>query len=379
MTRRGAGEGSVYRRSDGRWVAMVSEGWGREGRKRRVRYAASQAEALRALAKLKAETGAGLPGVDARMTVAKYLEGWLVAVETRLRPLTARRYRGLVRQQIIPRIGALRLAKLTPADVGRMLTDIQASGLSPRTAAHARAVLRAALADGEKWGQLQRNVARLADAPRVPSPNPVVLSASTAQAVVAAMGDGQLRRLVVVALFSGLRAGEELGLTWPDVDEEAGVLSVRRSLQRIDGTFTVGEPKSLTSRRVVALPPQAVGALQEERAAQTDARLAAGPRWRPRIADLVFTGPRGEPLVPTTVTHQFQRHLELAGLPRLRWHDLRAAHGALLLASGTDISVVSRRLGHSSVALTSRHYGGVAEALQRDAATRLGALLQQPD
>ncbi|MGH7642841.1 MAG: tyrosine-type recombinase/integrase [Candidatus Dormibacteria bacterium] len=375
MSRRGPTEGSVYRRaSDGRWVGSIRTGGG----ERSSVYASTQAEAIARLRALHGQLGAGLPVVDPRATVGKFLTAWLESVEPRLRPSTFARYSGLVRGQLVPRLGSIRLAKLQPGDVGRMMAQVQQDGLSARTAAHCRAVLRAALADGEKWGQLGRNVARLADAPRVPAPEPVVLSAAAAHAVIAAMGDGQMARLVTVALFTGLRLGEELALRWGDVDLDAGVLTVRRSLLRLGGAFTVGEPKSATSRRVVALPPQAVAALSEERAAQAEVRLAAGKSWRPGFGELVFSGPAGEPLVGPTVSQRFQRHLRTAGLPHLRFHDLRAAHGALLLASGTDISVVSRRLGHSSVALTSRHYGGVAEALQRDAADRLGRLLQQP-
>lgn len=96
------------------------------------------------------------------------------------------------------------------------------------------------------------------------------------------------------------------------------------------------------------------------------------------IAELCFTTSTGQPRKGTAINHQFERALTTAGLPVIRWHDLRAAHGSLLLSAGVDISVVSRKLGHSSVALTSRHYGGVAEQLQQDAADRLEALLQQP-
>ncbi len=376
MSRRGPGEGTVYQRSDGRWVGSVTVGWGSAGRERRSVYAATQAEALAGLRQLKQQTASGLPTVDARLTVAAFLTRWLEAVEPRLRPLTFTRYAGLARGQIIPKLGSVRLAQLQPGDVGRMMAQVQQDGLSPRTASHCRAVLRAALADAEKWGEIPRNVAKLADAPHMPPPQPTVLSPEQVREILGALTEPSLRRLAIVALHSGLRLGEELGLRSVDLDGHS--LHVRQCLQRVDGAYQLVEPKSATSRRVVPLTADAVEALAQERQSQLEARLAAGGRWREPIPGLVFTTATGQPRSGPSLTHLFQDALSRAGLPKLRWHDLRAAHGSLMLASGADISVVSRRLGHSSVALTSRHYGGVSEALQQDATDRLGKLLQQP-
>jgi integrase len=122
---------------------------------------------------------------------------------------------------------------------------------------------------------------------------------------------------------------------------------------------------------VVSLTADAVEALHEERQAQGEAKLAAGRKWRETIPGLCFTTALGAPRCNSALTHRLQTALAAAGLPRLRWHDLRGAHGSLLLASGTDISVLSRRLGHSSVALTSRYYGGIASSLDRASADRL--------
>jgi integrase len=320
----------------------------------------------------------GLPVVDEKVTLGAFLGRWLGVVEPRLRPSTFTRYAGLVRGQIVPKLGSVRLAQLQPGDVGRMMAGVQADGLSPRTASHCRAVLRAALADAEKWGEIPRNVAKLADAPHMPPPQPVVLSPDQVREILGALTEPGLRRLAIVALHSGLRLGEELGLRWVDVDLDGHSLHVRQCLQRLGGTYELVEPKSSTSRRVVPLTEAAVEALREERREQLAAQLAAGGRWREPIPGLVFTTATGEPRNGPSLTHLFQKALSRAGLPKLRWHDLRAAHGSLLLASGADISVVSRRLGHSSVSLTSRHYGGVSEALQQDATDRLARMLQQP-
>lgn len=131
---------------------------------------------------------------------------------------------------------------------------------------------------------------------------------------------------------------------------------------------------SASSRRVVPLTPAATVAMQEERRAQLEARPRA-KRGHSPIPDLCFTTSTGQPRNGSAITHSFEDALVAASLPRLRWHDLRAAHGALLLAAGVDISVVSRMLGYSAVAVTARHYAGVGEALGRAASDRFAALL----
>lgn len=214
------------------------------GGQRRSVYAPTQADALTKLRKLQQQLGAGLPQVDERVTVAAFLTRWLEAVEPRLRPSTFSRYRGLVTGQIVPKLGHVRVAQLQPQDVGRMLVQVQQDGLSPRTAAHCRAVLRAALSDAERWGQVTRNVAKLADAPHLGAPEPVILSPQRVGEILAAIVEPQLRRLVVVSLFSGLRQGELLGLRWPDVDSEGRCLHVRTALQRVAGEYQLVESPS---------------------------------------------------------------------------------------------------------------------------------------
>jgi integrase len=127
---------------------------------------------------------------------------------------------------------------------------------------------------------------------------------------------------------------------------------------------------------VVALTGAATAAIEAERTAQTAARESAGESWHELIPDLIWETATGSPLGGTNLTRAFKRQCAAAGLARLRWHDLRAAHAAFLLASGAGISVVSRKLGHGSVALTSKFYGGVAEQIQREAADRMELLLR---
>ena len=350
-----------------------------EGRRRRA-YARTREEAASRLQELQQQARSGLPITPARLTTGDYLAQWLQQVEPSLRASTWRRYRSIVEGLLVPTVGKVKLAQLSPADVGRMLSAVTASGRSAQTAAHARSVLRNALADGERLGLVARNVAAIADPPHLPAPEPTVLSPEQARRVVAAMGEGQLGRLVLVALHSGLRLGELLGLRWEDValDGARPELRVTQTVQWRPGEYVAVEPKSRRSHRAVPLTREAVRALTQERQAHWEARLAAGSRWQPvpGLGELVFTTSVGRPLSGPHVTRQFQRSLAAADLPRLRFHDLRAASGALLLTAGVDIAVVSRRLGHSGIGVTASRYAGVADQLQREASERLQALLE---
>jgi integrase len=372
MSRRGNGEGSISHRPDGRWQAQVTV----EGKRRAV-YGRTREDAAAKLQALQHAVTGGLPAPDGRATVGRYLDSWLASVEPRVRPRTLKHYSYMV-ELISREIGRVKLAKLSPQDVGAMLARMQASGLSPQTCSLARAALRTALADAERDGLVSRNVAALASAPRVAHQQPRILTPEQAQALLDALQDDGLRRLATVAVHSGLRQGELLGLRWQDVDWQAGELHVAQALQRLGGEYQLVEVKSRTSRRTVPLTADAVAALAQERQCQREAQLSAGGRWREPIPGLAFTTSTGAPRSGSAVTHAFADALSAAGLPPMHWHHLRHAFAGLMLASGSDLGTVSSLLGHTSVNLTASTYAGVAPSLKRQAADRLGALLQRP-
>ncbi len=376
-TRRRRGEGSVRQRANGLWEGTVTVGAGEAGgQRRRSVYGHSLAEVQGKLRELQRQMAEGLPLMDQRMTVGSFLTKWLETIEPRLRPSTFTRYKGLAEHQIIPQVGRVRLSRLSPADVASMLAKVQQEGRSPRTAAHCRAVLRAALSDAEKWGQVSRNAAKIADPPRVPHPQPMTMAPEEVNRMLEAMAGPDIANVVTVALWTGLRQGELLGSRWPDVDWQAGELHVTQALQRVAGEYRLVEVKSSSSRRTVRLTSPALEALQAERQKQLERRLASGGRWREPIPDLVFTSGSGQPRNGPAITHRFEKALISAGLPPMRFHHLRHLHGSLLLASGVDLATVSHMLGHSSVALTASTYAGVLPSLRQDAANRLEQLLK---
>ncbi|HEU5329585.1 MAG TPA: site-specific integrase, partial [Thermomicrobiales bacterium] len=191
----------------------------------------------------------------------------------------------------------------------------------------------------------------------------------------AVRGD-RLEALYTVALALGLRQGEALGLRWQDLDLDQGLLQVRVALQQLPGRPPqLVEPKTPQSRRTLPLAPLLTAALRAHRARQLAERRAGGAAWH-NAWELVFTRPDGRPLSQFTVLQQFHRHLARAGLPALRFHDLRHSCASLLVAQGVHPRVIMELLGHSTITVTMNTYSHVLPQAQRDAATAMAGLLQ---
>jgi integrase len=185
----------------------------------------------------------------------------------------------------------------------------------------------------------------------------------------------RLEALYAVAITTGLRRGEVLGLRWEDVDLDEGTLAVRRALQRLSGGLQFTEPKTDRARRTLALPAVTVAALRAHRKRQLEERMAAGSRWHEM--GLVFSTGIGTPLDPADLNHHFRRTLERARLPQKRFHDLRHGAASALLAAEVHPRVVMEILGHSNISLTMNTYTHVVEQLKREAAAKMDALLAE--
>ncbi|MGA8017019.1 MAG: site-specific integrase, partial [Candidatus Dormiibacterota bacterium] len=199
--------------------------------------------------------------------------------------------------------------------------------------------------------------------------------ARAAEILDAAAGT-DLEAAISLALWAGLRQGELLGLRWSDVDLEDRRLSVQLSLHGRHGRWSLEATKTPKSRRSIGLPVPATQALAAHRQRQLEQRLLLGGAWDTRFGELVFTDPLGRPLDGRNLTQRFQTLLRNAGLPRIRFHDLRHAAATLMLASGTDLKVVSEILGHSAIGTTANVYAGVLDELKADAAVRLARLVR---
>ena len=223
---------------------------------------------------------------------------------------------------------------------------------------------------------MAQNVATLVEAPKVASREVEPFNPEQARTLLAAVRGDRLEALYSVAVAVGLRKGEALGLRWDDLNLDTGTLRVKASLQRVGGKLQLLEPKTVRSRRTIALPESATVALRTHRAGQLRERLVAGSRWQE--TGLVFTTTIGTPMDPRNVTRHFKRVLVRAGLPQKRFHDLRHTCASLLLVQGAHPRVVMEILGHSQISMTMDTYAQVMPELQRDAANRIDAILAIP-
>jgi integrase len=369
MGRRGRGEGSIYKRKDGRFEGQLT-GRGLDGRsRRRSVYGRTRLEVQRKLRK-RAEVGI-CEGDHVR--VRTYLSQWVEGRQATLRPSTLRSYRGIVHQHLIPSLGAHRLAALSAAHLQGMIQAALDRGRSPRSVRYDHAVLRKALEDAVRADLVPRNVAKLVTPPRVPHYQPHAFSEEELNRLGAALDGHWLGPVVTIAVGLGLRQGEVLGLRWEDVDLDRGVVSITGALQRVHGRLQRVEPKTRQSRRALRLSNELVSVLRARRSSQAEERQLAGPDWQE--SGYVFTTGVGTPRDGRNVTKHFQAIVAGASLGHRRFHDLRHTTGSMLVAEGIHPRVVMETLGHSQIALTMNTYAHVLPPQQTEVATTMGRVL----
>ena len=293
----------------------------------------------------------------ATTTVGEYLDAWCdgLAASGR-RPSTVASHPDNLRLHVQPTIGAGRLQALSATDLDRVYAQLLTrgrrdgrGGLSARTVRYVHTILRRALADAARKGLVARNVADLATPPSASAgraPEMATWTPAELRTFLDAVADHELGALVRLAAMAGLRRGELLGLRWGDVDLDAGRLSVRRQATSVGGVVALGEVKTDRGRRSVDLDAETVATLRAHRQRQREHRLVMGAGWRDH--GLVFAAADGSLLHPDKVSKSFNRLVRSAGVPRIRFHDLRHSHATHLIAAGVHPKIVSERLGHAS-------------------------------
>ena len=344
--RRGKGEGSIYRRKEGSWVAQYMA-----GSKRRYIYGSTRKEVAARLSKAIAERDSGIVYDSGNPKVADYLDRWLDSIKGTLRERTWRRHEEIMRLHLKPSIGGAKLDKLNALQVQVLYRSKLDGGLSPRTVQIIHATLYKALKQAVRWSLVPRNVCDAVVPPRVPKSEIKPLDARQAKKLLDTARDTQpsLYALYVLAVATGMRSGEILGLQWRDVDLEARTLQVRRTV--FNGA--VGTPKTARSNRGIRLPEIAVEAL----------------RGHPRSSEWVFSSKKGTSLsVHNLHNRSWRPLLREAGLPHIRFHDLRHTCATLLLSKGVHPKVVQELLGHSSIEITLDTYSHVLPSMGSAAA-----------
>lgn len=368
--RRGKGEGTIAK-VKGRelWCARITVGRDANGKRtRKTVYGKTRKEVADELTKLRNKQLNGTLTATTRQTVGEFLTNWLAdSVQQSVRERTHENYRQNVEKHIRPVIGGIVLDRLTPAHVQSLLAKMEQGKKSGRTRQLVFGILKRALAQAVKWGLIVRNVCEAIERPQARRKEMKVLTAEQAAALFTTIKGDRLESLYVLAVTTGLRQGELLGLEWSDVDLTAGKLSVQRTLYQFDGEFRTGEPKSERSRRMVNLPQMAVEALHAHRRLMMTEGNTGAAR--------VFVMPDGSPVDRTWLYRRHFRDVLIeAELPPIRFHDLRHTAATLLLSEGVHPKVVQERLGHSSIQLTLDTYSHVLPTLQEDAAGRLERL-----
>jgi integrase len=371
-SKRGNNEGSIVKRSDGRWMARITLPDG----ERKHFYAKTRQEAARQLAEALRDLAKGLPIVGERQTVEQYLAQWLKTAQPSIRLSSWRRYEELTRVHIVPVLGSMPLSRLSAQHLNTLYAAKLGEGLSSTTVHYLHVTMHRALGEALRLGLVQRNVSEFATPPRRRRRKMQVLTSAQARAFLQSVRGDPLEALYVVAITTGMRLGELLALRWSDVDLAAAHLQVRSTLHWYERVFEFAEPKTMHSRRKVALSREAVRALDVHERLQREARSLAGKAWHD--LDLVFPDAVGRPLRGTNVlqTH-FTPALARAGLPPIRFHDLRHTAATLMLLKGIHPKVVSEMLGHTTISITLDLYSHVLPDMQREAAAAMDELLQE--
>lgn len=378
MRRRGNGEGSITRHmKSGLYMARY---WVETptGPKRKTIYGKKREEVAEKLANALSDRNKGLVFDDANMTVGEYLDLWLFdCVRGSVSESTFSRDKYLVTNHVSPTLGRIKLKNLIALQLQGLYRERQDSGLSGSTVQKVHHVLHKALAQAVKWSLIPRNPA---DAVKAPTPTPKEmhpLSALEARRLLEAAQGDSLEALYVLAIHTGMRRGELLGLKWDDIDLENTTVRVRRTLARTDNgrRIALGEPKTKNSRHTVRLTPQAVDALKRHRARQAEEKLKSGAFYKDQ--GLVFTAEGGTPINPSNLRNRsFVPLLKKAGLPQITFHDLRHTCASILFSKSVHSKFVQELLGHASVAITLDTYSHMLPGMGGEAADAMGEALR---
>ena len=376
--RRANGEGNLRKRKDGRWEGRYTAGRDPDTGKAIYKNVLGKTQA-EAKAKLKQaiEEAKGLDASKAgRYTVGEWMEVWFEHyAKVKVRPSSHQTYRGYIDNHIKPNIGKIQLEKLTSLElqkfykrllekgrVNRIESRKQSKGLSAKTVRNIHQIISSAMQLAREQNLIIGNPAEGCALPRLGHREMKTLPVEQLQSFLREAKDSGVFELYYLELATGLRRGELLGLKWEDIDLERGDLRVKRQIARINGEVVEAPLKTKNAYRTLPLAADTIDVLEAQR------KKAGDSPW-------VFPGPTGGPISPDSVLHMLHRVLKRAGLPRVRFHDLRHTFATLALQNGVDVKTVSGMLGHFSAGFTLDTYAHVTTASQRQAAKTMGGIL----
>lgn len=378
-SRRGArkanGEGTAYERPGGRWAGQcyVTQTDGR--RVRRTLYGSTRREVERKISELLEREAAGRRLPPADLTLESFMREWLdQIVSQRVRANTLAAYRFQTERYLIPDLGRRKLVTLSARELRLYFDSLRRRGVGARTVGYVHSTLRAALEDAVREELVDKNVAKLVRVPRPAKVERQPLSVGEIRTLLRKHEDHRFYALLVVLALLGLRRSEALGLTWSDVDLDAGSMQIRRGLQRIDGRLATLPTKTARSRRTIPLPRMVVEALAQHRDRQSKERVELAARW-PDLG-YVFTTAIGTPMDPRNCTRVVQEACRTAGVRVVRLHDFRHGCVSVLLGLGIPPRTAMDIAGHSTIEMTMNVYGHVTLDEKREALDKLGDLFE---
>lgn len=308
-------------------------------------------------------------------TLGTFLEEWLQSIEYSMRPRSWQRYCQYVRIHTTPTIGHLPLASLHAKDLQLLYAERMRDGMSATSTLHLHRTLHGALSQAQNWGLVATNVARHVNPPKPDRMDVQPLSPEEAELFLRAVSGDRFEALYTLAITTGMRQGELLGLRWQDIDLDRRSIRVSASLQYLARrSLVLSQPKTRKSRRHVLLTDLAIDALRRHHQHQEIQRSSRGNRWQD--LDYVFTTRDGRPVYASEISgRSLPRLLRKAGLRKIRFHDLRHTTATLLLGQGIHPKIVSELLGHSNVGITLDLYSHATPTMQETATTALDHLL----
>lgn len=366
------------------WFFRLDLPAGPDGRRRQKRASGfrTEREARRALAQAKVDVDTGRLRHSPLRTVGDLAQEWLEAVEPNRKASTVANYRMLMQAYVVPKIGAIRLDRLTPTNIQSLYADLRSSGgrggrpLSGTQVRNVHRVLHNSLNHGVRLGYIARNPTDPVEKPRDDTAERPVYTPDEVRQFVSAIEADRLCALWYLALSSGLRRAELAGLRWRDLvlDRPRSTLAVRTTRTTAGSRVIEHGPKSRSSRRVLHLDPGTVRALVEHRDAMA---LEAEMRGEAGLPEYVFVDELGHPYHPARLTRSLHVLQRRARLPEISLHDLRHTAATIALLAGVHPKVVSERHGHSSTQITLDRYTHVVESMQEAAAAAIGEFLQR--
>lgn len=310
-----------------------------------------------------------------RLKAGEWLDTWQKEYLNNVKPLTERTYSEQIRRHIKPALGAARLEDLDTHTIQLFYNSLTSKGLSPKTVKNIHGILHTSLQQAIANGYIQRNPTEACRLPKVTRPDIQPLEPAEIARMLQEAENDAYCNLFIVAIFTGMRQGELLGLSWDAIDFESGVITVKQQLQCKDGTYFLETPKNSKHRSI--LPASIVmEALKKEQAKQAMNQAAAGAAWSNRW-QLVFTDALGKNLVRRTVVKHFKKLMARSEISTVtRFHDLRHSFAVTSLYAGDDIKTVQANLGHATAQFTLDVYGHVTQKMRQESASRMQAFYE---